>query len=255
MSRSRRNLALALSATFLLAGCAPPETSFNHPKYELVKRQITVDGDPSDWEGVEENVVAGKDHLWLGQGMTLEKWKGDEDHSFRWRAAWNDNKLYFLFEVTDDHHADPPMQENSWKNECIEILLDPKNQKGERKIEQDGKEVLRGYEIHFVPTSPVLVFLDDTLSPLYPMDNPQNELFEQQWSGEAKMQKTETGYVVEVGFSVPDLTLEPNIVLGLDTTVCDDDGQGRKSLQMWSGNQVEFWLTMDHYGEGTLVEP
>ena len=39
---------------------------------------------------------------------------------------------------------------------------------------------------------------------------------------------------------------------GLDTDTCDDDGEGRKSLQIWSGKQVDFWLTMDHYGRVTL---
>lgn len=260
---NRKDKLAALLTLVLLVGCtssgdqneSPEKPQLNHPKCDVVKRQITVDGDPSDWEGVEANVVAGEEHLWFGQDMTREKWHDDADHSYRWRAAWHDNKLYFLFEVTDDRHIDPPTQENSFLNDCIEILLDPKNQKGERKVEQDGKETLRGYEIHFLPTSPVVAFVDDALSPQYPMDSPQTKLFEEEWSGEAAMQKTDDGYLVEIGFSVPELTLEPGIVFGLETGVGDDDGEGRKSLQMWSGNQVDFWITMDHYGEATLVEP
>ena len=43
-------------------------------------------------------------------------------------------------------------------------------------------------------------------------------------------------------------------VLGVETDVCDDDGDGRKSLQIWTGRQVDFWITMDHYGKLRLVE-
>ena len=34
----------------------------------------------------------------------------------------------------------------------------------------------------------------------------------------------------------------------------DDDGDGRKSLQIWTGRQVDFWITMDHYGKLRLVD-
>ena len=68
------------------------------------------------------------------------------------------------------------------------------------------------------------------------------------------MRKTGDGYLVEVSFTLPDVKLRPGMVFGLDTGVVDDDGQGMKSLQLWTGNQVEFWITMDHYGQVTLAE-
>jgi hypothetical protein len=41
-------------------------------------------------------------------------------------------------------------------------------------------------------------------------------------------------------------------------TVGDDDGNGRKSLLLWTrkwtGKQVDFWITMDYYRQMTLVE-
>ena len=36
-------------------------------------------------------------------------------------------------------------------------------------------------------------------------------------------------------------------VMGLDVAVCDDDGEGRKSLMIWSGTKSEYWLNMDEY--------
>ena len=59
---------------------------------------------------------------------------------------------------------------------------------------------------------------------------------------------------MEIGFSIPGVTLQSGTVLGLDTGVCDDDGDGRKSLQIGTGKQVDFWITMDHYGKLRLVE-
>jgi hypothetical protein len=59
---------------------------------------------------------------------------------------------------------------------------------------------------------------------------------------------------MEIGFSIPGVKLRPGTVLGLETDVCDDDGEGRESLQIWTGRQVDFWITMDHYGKLRLVE-
>ena len=36
-------------------------------------------------------------------------------------------------------------------------------------------------------------------------------------------------------------------IVGLDVDVCYDDGQGGKSLMIWSGTEKEFWLTMNEY--------
>ena len=160
------------------------------PSYDAVRRQIVVDGKADDWHGIKEAVVAGPDHLWFGQGMTPDKWHGNRDLSYRWRAAWFADKVYFLFEVTDDKLVDPPTQPNSFLNDCIEILLDHKNRGGERYVEDGDQKTLRGFEMHFLPSSPPLVFVDDSLSPMYPMKKPQNDLFEKDWSGEVKVKKT-----------------------------------------------------------------
>ena len=224
------------------------------PSYDAVHRQIVVDGNADDWRDVKAAVVAGKDHLWFGQGMTPDKWHGNRDLSYKWRAVWFADKIYFLFEVTDDKFVDPPTQPNSFLNDCIEILLDHKNRGGKRYVEDGDQKTLRGFEMHFLPSSPPLVFVDDSLSPMYPMKKPQNALFEKDWSGEVKVKKTPAGYLMEIGFSIPGVKLQKGTVMGLDTDVCDDDGNGRESLQIWTGKQVDFWITMDDYGKLRLVE-
>ena len=241
----------SLLLMFACAGCSsikPDEPAA--PTNDITKRAITVDADISDWQGVPAHRVEGAEHLWFGQGMTPEKWKGNADHSFQWRTAWYGNKLYFLFEVTDDIVVDPAQQPNSFLNECIEILLDPHNQGGPLWVENAaGEKTFNGYEMHFLPSEGQPVFIDD-----YVMDKPQTERFNKTWDGETAARKTETGYIMEVAFTIPDVELKPGLVMGMEIGIGDDDGQRRKSLQTWTGKQVDFWLTMDHYNKVTLVD-
>lgn len=249
----KRLSCLLVLLMFECAGCSSiePKDSVS-PAYEIARRTITVDADISDWEGVAANRVEGREHLWYGQGMTPEKWNGNSDHSFQWRAAWAGNKLYFLFEVADDTVVDPAQQPNSFLNDCIEILLDPRNQGGPRFNETDGRKTLNGFELHFLPSEGQLAFVDDAVSPMYPMTHPQNDLFRGRWAGETAVRKTTVGYIMEIAFAIPDVELKPGKVMGMEVGIGDDDGQGRKSLQIWTGRQVDFWLTMDHYAEVTL---
>ncbi len=177
------------------------------PRYNAVHRAIVVDGKTDDSSGIDAATVAGRDHLWFGQGTTLDKWHGDQDLSYRWRAAWSENHIYFLCEVTDDKLIDPPAQPNSFLNDCIEILLDHRDRGGPRFTEVDGKKMLRGYEMHFIPSSPPLAFADDSLSPMYPLERPPNNLFQTKWSGAAQVRKTSDEYVMELGFSIPGVTM------------------------------------------------
>jgi len=239
-------------------GVARPEETF--PRYDLACRPIVVDGNADDWKGVKENVVTGPDRLWFGQGMTREKWRDNDDLSYRWRGAWSGGKLYFLFEVNDDTVVEAG-EEASYLCDCVEVYLDYGNRGGKRVKVMDGRgdwfarcdqRELMGYELHFLPTNPPRVYLDHTHR--YAIDKPQTDEFRRQWAGEAVVKKTSTGYLIELGFSVPGVKLEPGKVLGIETGVCDDDGGGRKAIMMWTGTKGEFWITMDQYGKVTLED-
>lgn len=104
-----------------------------------------------------------------------------------------------------------------------------------------------GYEMHFLPADRPLVFLDHP--DRYATGRPHNGEFAKAWQGEVKTRRTADGYVLEVGFSVPSVVLEPGKTLGIEIGVCDDDGDGRKSIMMWTGTKGDFWITMDGYGK------
>jgi len=231
------------------------------PRYDVAQRKIVVDGKVGDWQGIAPNVVSGEDHLWFGQGMTREKWHGDDDLSYRWRAAWADQKLFFLFEVRDDQVVEVG-QASSYLCDCVEIYLDYGNRGGKRVKMMDGRDdwfaqcdrrELMGYELHFLPTNLSRVYLDHTHR--YAIDKPQTEEFERRWKGEVVTRSTSTGYCLELGFSPPGVTLKPGTVLGIETGVCDDDGKGRKAIMMWTRTKGDFWITMDDYGKVTLQAP
>ena len=216
-------------------------------RHVIQKQDIIVDGHANDWENVSGIIVDRVDQLWVGQGMLAEYWNGPEDLSFHWKASRKENMIYFLFEVKDDTLVQPPGQPNSWLNDCIEIVIDPKNQGGPRFIEDEQGKELFGYEMHFMPSSPNHVFVNDALAPLYPVEMAQDSLFRTEWKGQIATTKSQGSYITEIGFAVPGLVIEPGLEIGLDVVVCDDDGEGRKSLLIWSGAKNEYWLTMDDY--------
>ena len=219
-------------------------------RYQVVNKAITVDADTTDWSGISANRVFEASHLWVGQGMEKENWKGPADLSFSWKAARQNNRLYFLFVVTDDVIC-KFNQPNTWLNDCVEICLDPRNSKGIRKETKAGKTILHGYEMHFLPSIPAHAFLLDDQS-LYFTNKNQDQDFRNKWNGEIAVKYTSSGYIMELAFSVPDLKLTPDTKVGIEIAVCDDDGAGRKSLLTWTGKQCDYWISMDNYGELTF---
>ncbi|MDO8539987.1 MAG: sugar-binding protein [Opitutaceae bacterium] len=252
---------LVLFAAELARECSAAEPGSADTQTRFVRRQIAVDGDSRDWESITPNVVRGADKLWFGQGMTREKWTGDADLSYQWRGAWFGDRLFFLFEVNDDRVI-PPSQPSSFLCDCVEIYLDYDHQRGRRVKIMDGRSdwfercdprELMGYELHFLPVDPPRVYLDH--SDKYAVEKPQTQRFNRDWAGSSAFRKTQTGYILEVGFRVPGVALRAGKRLGVEIGVCDDDGSGRESIMMWTGTKGEFWLTMDNYGTGTLTGP
>jgi len=225
---------------------------------DFPQRSITVDAQLGDWDGIIPQTVRGKEHLWFGQGMTPEQWTGEADLSYQWRGAWSDDRLYFVIEVTDDHVAEPS-QLSSFLCDCVEIYLDYRHQGGRRVKVLDGRDdwfarcdprELMGYELHFLPTDPPRAYLDHRDQ--YAYDKPQTDQFQHEWSGSSACRRTEHGYVLEIGFRLPGTALHVGKNLGIEIGVCDDDGQGRESILMWTGTRQDFWLVMDEYGVATL---
>ena len=209
--------------------------------------EVHVDGNIDEWEYIPGNMVDNPDQLWIGQDLVEDSWEGKDDLSFEWKACRNKNRMFFLFVVRDNVLVEPAMQANSFLNDCIEIMLDPENRGGPRFTVTDQGKILHGYEMHFLPAEPNHVFLNDSLAPMYPMESAQDSLFRIKWKGEIVKKDCAEGYVVEIGFEIPGFQIANGTILGMDVDVCDDDGDGRKNLMIWSGTDKEFWLNMNEY--------
>lgn len=234
------------------------ERGFERPKITIPKRSITVDGQNCDWKGIPEHVVETEDRLWFGQGMTRENWNGPKDLSYRWKVAWDGDRIFFWVDVTDDRIV-PGKQPYSYLSDCIEIYVDYRNQGGTRVVPKNDreswfdeyhKEEMRGYELHFLPTVPVIVNVDHRDK--YSVEHPQTDIFHDKWQGETALIVRDGGYSMEIGFSMPHHGWSAGDDIGLELGVCDDDGDGRKSIMMWTGTKSDFWITMDEYGKATF---
>lgn len=229
-----------------------------HHDYVIDNQSIIVDGNITDWQSVESVSVRGEDHLWIGEGLPEGEWEGNEDLSFDWKAAHHNGKLFFLFQVRDDKLSDFN-QAYAWLNDCIEIHLDHQNLGGDRiigigpdnSLEDRFDRRLRGHEMQFLASSPPKAFVDDTKN-IYYTDSAQTELFKEEWHGDIAARQTDDGYLIELGFAVPNFYARSGQTMGLDLAICDDDGEGRKSLLVWSGYQGSFWLTMDNFKKVVL---
>ena len=247
---------LMLAAALMLGGCS----STRRPAYEMVERSIKVDGHDSDWAGVKGSGVSGEERLWTGSGVTRDKWGGRQDLSYSWRSAWSGDKLYFLIQVNDDKVLAPTTQKTPSQCDCVEICLDYGDRKGQRVRIMDGradwtakcdKKEMNGYDLRILATNPAKVYLDHAFKD--DIEKPQTEDFKRDWNGEVNVKKNPTGYYVEIGFSIPDVKLAEGKSMGLEIAVCDDDGQGRKSIMTWTGSQKEYWIDMDGYGKVKLT--
>jgi hypothetical protein len=226
--------------------------------FTIVNHEIIVDGNTEDWRSVQTFIMDSKDYLWIGEGLPEGEWKGKADLSISWKTAWNGQKLYFLFEVKDDTLSDFD-QGFTWLNDCVEIHMDPENRGGNRIEGVDEEDPVEarvgktsyGYEMHFLPSQPPKVYVDDTHGVFF-TDSIQNAYFVNSWDGEVVTKYIEDGYIMEIGFDFPGSKLEEGKLIGLDVGLCDDDGQGRKALMVWSKFKGPFWITMDNFRKGRL---
>ncbi len=103
-----------------------------------VERQIKLDADASDWEGIgqetadkAENVVIGKPPVGY---IDPNCWRGAKDLSFSVKTAWRkDDGLYFLLSVADDAIKTVPPEQagRSFLQDALELFFDGRDLKGQ----------------------------------------------------------------------------------------------------------------------------
>jgi len=208
--------------------------------YSAVHREITVDGQFDDWKGIPFVEMNTEKYLFVwDEGLAKDNWKGPEDFSVKWRAAWFEDKLYFQMQITDDILAEPAHAE-TWGCDSTELFFDPMNSNGKKSDNHTG------YEMHWAPWYPENVWIDAVG---FDRGKPALQEFKNQFNGEFKLSRSDTGYVVEVGVALPQIELKPGTVIGMEFVSNDDDGSTRESQMTVNQNAslTPFWDDMSNF--------
>jgi len=80
-----------------------------------------LDGDLTEWCRLRPLVITGREH-WGGHHSA--RWGGPADLSGKAWSQWDDENLYFAFEVTDDVHYAPVANGAMWKYDCVHLGFD-----------------------------------------------------------------------------------------------------------------------------------
>ena len=102
-------------------------TSITIPR--VADGSITLDGAPSSaeygsFEGV--SVVPGV-NAWILEFAQNKDWESEADSSFTWYMAHDTEWIYVGVDVLDDEVVSNNINAEFWKDDAIEIILDPDN--------------------------------------------------------------------------------------------------------------------------------
>jgi hypothetical protein len=267
---------------------AEASSPYSWATYYAPKRHnpITIDGDLSDWRGVQGFRMAQEKFLFVGQGMSSAKWRGPEDLSATFKIQWDERFLYIAVEVTDDQVVEPHgarekgNETGSWDDDSVEIMLD-----------NDGCGMPRYYigdplhhEFHFVysqsaplvfdnfwkhqPGAPEPMFRlpDSSQEPLaYAGDVMEkheitNAFSKPPYDGAFAFKRTAKGYNLEIRMALPGAKMLPidrgGHMIGFDLAVNDNDlGSGPAKQQLhWSGMNDMFWRNCQFFGQLFLLD-
>lgn len=156
-----------------------------------------------------------KDALWstataVDFGEMTNAGDGDASVEATWRAFWDNENLYLLFEVVDDVAINNGAGNAVWyMHDCIEVFADMQNAKSAAAVTNSNGE----YQLRFI------YGLDD--EPIN--ENPEVTSYE------SVSKLTDNGYVIEVKFpwsyliANTDVTIAEGLKFGMDFKVTDID--------------------------------
>jgi hypothetical protein len=163
---------------------------------------------------------------------------GDSDISSFFRAAWNEDGIYFFGRVIDDSVTGEADPENPHNNDCFEIYFDGDNSK----------------------TAP---YDDNDIQWRWVYGMPVDSVGKSGWAdvGNWAWLKTADGYNFELEITVAELEkngiqlfdLEVGTVIGFETQVADNDGGVRESMTKWWAADNNSWQDPRIFGTAELA--
>lgn len=211
---------------------------------------INLDGNVSSgeyggFEGIE--VVPGL-NAWILGFASAKDWQGPDDNSFTFYLSYDDDNLYLGVSVLDDviRSNDPPA--SFWKDDAIEVVMDPSNTRFDFNTDQVNN--LYGGHSYFNWEGLISAFDYDNGIPLN-VGSAEAPTF--RWGGASEWiyaedgdiygagVETANGWVVEVRIGKRTLedvenevTLTPGTIMAFNLGVDDDDGADLAIQYFWA---------------------
>ncbi|MCK9554555.1 cellulase family glycosylhydrolase [bacterium] len=204
---------------------------------EGVKGPIIIDGNIMDWtkEGYREEllgIVSKESGCYQAEGTI----KDSIDCSARFFVKHDKDNLYFLVVVTDNEIYGRSSRASIWKNDCVEIWIDAKNN---ASLINNMPNNPNCFQINISPISDgkeypsIWVYRNDDA----------NELKKQiQFFSKIIASDSGSGYFAEVKIPVAALgigPLEKNQILGFNISVSDVDTSKNWSHMLWNGTKED----------------
>ncbi|MDP8245767.1 MAG: sugar-binding protein [Candidatus Hinthialibacter antarcticus] len=231
---------------------------------------ITLDGSISSgeyggYEGTE--IVPGK-NAWILDFASAKEWEGPDDNSFTFYLAYDDDNLYLGVSVKDDvvRSNDPPAA--FWKDDAIEIVMDPSNSRYDYNT--DSVNNLYGGHCYFNWEGLISAFDYDTG---LPFNAGTEEAPTFRWGGASEWTYAEDGDIYGIGIETADgwavevrigkatledteagVTLTPGTTMAFNLGVDDDDGADLAIQYFWASRVRAIGATPDDENWDLLLE-
>ena len=200
---------------------------------------VTLDGkgDEPFWKDAPAERIGASADESLRYGKGKPAWRGPEDLSATWKAAWDEANLYLLVEVTDDVYHATVSGPKLWSQDGLQFLFDPMRTSAEKAGKYD-------YGCGVTPAGPE-AFCYLTAHPSVSEGKAPWKLAEERLAGGSRRYE----------IAIPWTSLAPfapasGADLGMAMILNEDDGEGRIGFSGWfSGPHLK---DLDHIGDIVL---
>ena len=200
------------------------------------KGAVKIDGfgDEAFWKDAPAERIGASAAEAMRYGKDKPAWKGADDLSCTWKAAWDEECLYLLVDVKDDVYHAPISGANLWNQDGLQFLFDPMRDSAEKSGKYD-------YGCAVTPAGPE-AFCYLTAHPSVSEGRAPWKLAEKRLEGGSRRYEV----------AVPWKCLAPfrprsGADLGLSMILNEDDGEGRIGFSGWfSGPHTK---DLDHVGD------
>ncbi|MDD5645056.1 MAG: sugar-binding protein [bacterium] len=204
---------------------------------EELNGRISIDGNIADWikEGYRDELlgtVSKESGCYQSEGMI----KDFIDCSARFLVKHDRDNLYFLVVVTDNEICGQSSRASIWKNDCVEIWLDAKNN---ASFINNMPYNPNCFQINI---SPIVNGKEHPSIWIYRNDNASELKKQIKFFSKIIASDSGSGFLAEVKIPVSALgiaPLEKNQILGFNLSVSDVDTSKNWSHMLWNGTKED----------------